>query len=561
MDVKTVSLLVLVIVECTVTTNRHFADRRGNEVAPTKRNTVQFRDSAGKTIATLKDPRNPNDANVTLSKNDDMKRYIDELQRIGLARGRVSKAPVIGRTNDIKQENHVTKHVAKKDDIEALIKKLKKHSSVEKAKHKHKDFKATRYPHLYQHIDIKQPLKSMRQQAKAITHLQEHKMILPIEPIEDQSFSINAINDEELGKIPMDWKKILKVDDLADLVNFEDFPKDEPCHISDKAEPSNHNSRVKYEKSDWHRDHKRSRMNKNSLKRDSPFVDHSSLSDSNSNKVHSKRNVKDQQNHHRYSKKCRHPKTKRGIDDAKYTIEDMVRFYKTVSRLRSQSERKEFMKNIKRSKIRQISSLKNGKDQLSTFLPEPRAASYLKSHDNKKSYSEPVQEKTSRLSTKNKPTRRSGSSRQTMRSGKVRQKDKQAKGLVYRIRVRGGIPPTSYSRKNENLSFNVFTPNDLTKNYRQEKRIYKGSWRSGKDSAEGTLNKKFDVLSMGQNEDQEDDNSSGDTGDQSSGESGDDSDDNIDETSSSVSNGSGDVQFATKRQSKTKVWDSTYIKN
>ncbi|XP_066932488.1 dentin sialophosphoprotein-like [Clytia hemisphaerica] len=148
-----------------------------------------------------------------------------------------------------------------------------------------------------------------------------------------------------------------------------------------------------------------------------------------------------------------------------------------------------------------------------------------------------------------------------MRSGKVRQKDKQAKGLVYRIRVRGGIPPTSYSRKNENLSFNVFTPNDLTKNYRQEKRIYKGSWRSGKDSAEGTLNKKFDVLSMGQNEDQEDDNSSGDTGDQSSGESGDDSDDNIDETSSSVSNGSGDVQFATKRQSKTKVWDSTYIKN
>ena len=49
-----------------------------------KRNLVQFRDSTGKTIATLHDPRNLNDANVTLSKTDDLKRYIEELRNAAM---------------------------------------------------------------------------------------------------------------------------------------------------------------------------------------------------------------------------------------------------------------------------------------------------------------------------------------------------------------------------------------------------------------------------------------------------------------------------------------------
>ena len=69
---------------------------------------------------------------------------------------RIQKSPALA--NDIDRKNRVTE----KDNIESLIKKLKKHSSLEKAKMNkhHKDFKANRYPDFYQQIDARQHLKS-----------------------------------------------------------------------------------------------------------------------------------------------------------------------------------------------------------------------------------------------------------------------------------------------------------------------------------------------------------------------------------------------------------------
>ena len=124
--------------------------RAGHQV--TRRNQVQFRNSTGRVIATLKDPRSPNDANVTLSRNDDLRRFSDELRRISIARNRIS-------------QQNVEMNWPKKDDIAPFIEKLKensasarainilhKHPSTSSTSKKKKDFTENRFPHFYAHI-------------------------------------------------------------------------------------------------------------------------------------------------------------------------------------------------------------------------------------------------------------------------------------------------------------------------------------------------------------------------------------------------------------------------
>ena len=56
-----------------------------------KKNLVQFRDHNGKVLATLQDPNTWNSANVTLSKEDDKRRYMNDWRSIqaegGVKRG------------------------------------------------------------------------------------------------------------------------------------------------------------------------------------------------------------------------------------------------------------------------------------------------------------------------------------------------------------------------------------------------------------------------------------------------------------------------------------------
>ena len=55
-----------------------------------RRNLVQFRDSNNHVIATITDPHNSNNANVTLSKQDDRNRFIQEIHSIGVAKHEIT---------------------------------------------------------------------------------------------------------------------------------------------------------------------------------------------------------------------------------------------------------------------------------------------------------------------------------------------------------------------------------------------------------------------------------------------------------------------------------------
>jgi len=132
---------------------------------------VQFRNSTGKTIATLRDPRNPNDANVTLSRNDDLKRYLNELQHLGLSRTKIPnlKVGLVGnygpdsppfnrRTSSLVQHQTIPKN-SKRDDIDSYVTKLEKIAKDEKkkvaAKHEKKlDFTKNDYQSFYGHLGI-----------------------------------------------------------------------------------------------------------------------------------------------------------------------------------------------------------------------------------------------------------------------------------------------------------------------------------------------------------------------------------------------------------------------
>ena len=143
-------------------------------------------------IATLNDPRNPNDANVTLSRNDDLRRYSQNLRQLAARRrkhipvqnwikgviSRIGKSENALKDSFIGTDKSGNSHLAdgaanKRDDITPFIEKLKesvaasraidtahKHNSKEedtiknlnKEDQKKKDFTENRFPHFYAHI-------------------------------------------------------------------------------------------------------------------------------------------------------------------------------------------------------------------------------------------------------------------------------------------------------------------------------------------------------------------------------------------------------------------------
>ena len=123
-------------------------------------------------IATLNDPRNPNDANVTLSRNDDLRRYSQELRHINIA-ARRKHIPIRQQNRKFVSRigNRENVAVDKRDDITPFIEKLKESVATSRAidkAHKHlsnekkmknskenkkkKDFTENRFPHFYAHI-------------------------------------------------------------------------------------------------------------------------------------------------------------------------------------------------------------------------------------------------------------------------------------------------------------------------------------------------------------------------------------------------------------------------
>ena len=83
-----------------------------------KKNLVQFRDSTGRVIASLSDPKSWNSANVTLTRQDDAKRYVQNLHNLGyLKKGHVW-IPTKKKNIRPKQQNaHYTLTGSKKDNI------------------------------------------------------------------------------------------------------------------------------------------------------------------------------------------------------------------------------------------------------------------------------------------------------------------------------------------------------------------------------------------------------------------------------------------------------------
>lgn len=134
-----------------------------------KRNLVQFRNSTGKTIATLRDPRNPNDANVTLSRSDDLKRYLNELRHLSLTFTKIPDLKIgnigkSGSTDDKPSKRRKASFVQKqkrgwkRDDLDSYITKLEKISKEgkKKAPLKHEkeiDFMSNRFPSFYDHLN------------------------------------------------------------------------------------------------------------------------------------------------------------------------------------------------------------------------------------------------------------------------------------------------------------------------------------------------------------------------------------------------------------------------
>ena len=79
-----------------------------------KKNLVQFRDSTGQVIASLSDPKSWNSANVTLTRQDDAKRYMQNLHNLGyLKKGHIS---IPTQRKNIRPKQH-TFTGSEKDDI------------------------------------------------------------------------------------------------------------------------------------------------------------------------------------------------------------------------------------------------------------------------------------------------------------------------------------------------------------------------------------------------------------------------------------------------------------
>ena len=83
-----------------------------------KKNLVQFRDSTGRVIASLSDPKSWNSANVTLTRQDDAKRYMQNLHNLGyLKKGHIS-IPTKRKNKRPTQHNaHYMLTGSKKDNI------------------------------------------------------------------------------------------------------------------------------------------------------------------------------------------------------------------------------------------------------------------------------------------------------------------------------------------------------------------------------------------------------------------------------------------------------------
>ena len=154
---------------------------------------------------------------------------------------------------------------------------------------------------------------------EAISHLHEQVASLPIEAVQDRNFKINPPFDEELGKLPLDWKKILDVDDLGDTVTFKDAPDEKkPCLLSENVEPG-------------------SNAHDGEVGRDKPVG-----------------------NHKRVRKRCARVlplKERRETSDVKDTIDDILSFYKEVDGL---NHNKRPQNKFKRSFKQSQTNLKGG---------------------------------------------------------------------------------------------------------------------------------------------------------------------------------------------------------
>ncbi|XP_065651521.1 protein PF3D7_1417600 isoform X4 [Hydra vulgaris] len=101
-----------------------FSDKNAKHKAPdviNKKNLVLFRDSNNKVIATLRDPRTWNSANVTLSKIDDYKRLQQELRSLAIFKNTISfpmekkkEKDYINVPNKKHHIIHIAKHLAAK---------------------------------------------------------------------------------------------------------------------------------------------------------------------------------------------------------------------------------------------------------------------------------------------------------------------------------------------------------------------------------------------------------------------------------------------------------------
>lgn len=208
-----------------------------------KRNLVQFRDSAGKVIATLHDSRNFNDANVTLSKDDDAKRYSEMFRGLNVAK----KMNLGGKRTDVKP-SQATKENEKIMEIKGIEpnavdnhRQLKnKNGTVAAIENKsHAD------------IDEKTAESKHEDQGSGLELVEDH---VHTAVVEDKPISLNFDPDSvtEATKVPIDWKKLLHADDIADNVHFktEKLSTHPKCDDQEKApEPgSNAHSHVEQKK-------------------------------------------------------------------------------------------------------------------------------------------------------------------------------------------------------------------------------------------------------------------------------------------------------------------------
>ncbi|XP_057309350.1 uncharacterized protein LOC130647495 isoform X2 [Hydractinia symbiolongicarpus] len=193
-----------------------------------KRNLVQFRDSAGKVIATLRDSRNFNDANVTLSKDDDAKRYSEMFRGLNVAK----KMNLGGKRTDVKS-SQATKENGKIMEIKGIEPNaVDNHRQI---KNKNGTIAAIENKN-HADIDEKTAESKHEDQGSGLELVADH---VHTAVVEDKPISLNFDPDSvtEATKVPIDWKELLHADDIADNVHFktEKLSTHPKCDDQEKA--------------------------------------------------------------------------------------------------------------------------------------------------------------------------------------------------------------------------------------------------------------------------------------------------------------------------------------